>query len=339
MKISSFEIGKDRTFIVAEIGNNHGGDVETAKRMIEAAATCSVDAVKFQTFRTECLISMGARTYDHAKGSHKSQFERFKSFEFSPGHWQELARTSEDQGLIFMTSVFDPESSDIMEPLVSAFKIASGDIDNVPLLRHVKGKNKPIIISTGCSNMKEIERTVMMLDPDNLAVLHCIATYPVERAEDMNLRSIPFMRKALSIPVGYSDHTIGAVTCLGAVALGAAIIEKHFTLDKNISGGDHRLSADPDDMKELVKGIRWLEASVGKFEKQVAECEANMKPVIRRGLYAARSLSAGESISEKDVIPLRPMEGVSVSETDTALGLKTKRDISKGEAIFLDDLE
>ena len=339
MKIADIEIGPGGTFIVAEIGNNHGGDMETAERLIRAAAGAGVDAVKFQTFKTERFISTGEKTYGHAEGSHRSQFDRFKSFEFSPGQWRELAQTARDQGLIFISSVFDRESCDLMEPLVSAFKIASGDIDNLPLLRYVRGKGKPVIISTGCCSLHEIEHAVKMFDQENLAVLHCVASYPVEKAEDVNLRSIPFMARALSVPIGYSDHTIGLLACLGAVILGAAVIEKHFTLDKTIAGGDHRLSADPDDMKELVRGIRWIEDALGFYEKTAAPCEADMKHVIRRGLYAVRDMAAGEDISEEDMIPLRPVKGVPALEIDKVTGLKLKRDIARGEPIFFEDLE
>lgn len=350
MKINDFEIGK-KAFVIAEIGSNHNGDFETAKKLIERAAECKVDAVKFQTYRAKKLIIKGAETLAHVSGEHKTQFERLESLEFALEEWTELSEIAKKRGLIFLSTPFDRESADFLDTLVPAFKISSGDLTNLPLIRHVIKKRKPIILSTGLSNTDEIEKIINEVPKENLILLHCVASYPTP-LEELNLNSIPFLKEKFEVPVGYSDHSIGTLACKIAVALGACIVEKHFTLDKNQEIGDHKLSADPEDMKELIKEIEMnndldkievekdlLEKILGNYEKRPAPSEFSMIEKMRRSLYAAQDIKAGTVLEGNMLIPLRPAKGISPMEIDSVVGKKVKTDLKEGDVLSEDALE
>ncbi len=294
-----------------------------------------------------------AETLSHA-GTHKTQFERFKSLQFTDGQWIELSELAKKEGLVFLSTPFDEESADFLDKIVPAFKIASGDLTNLPLIEHVAKKGKPIILSTGLSTTEEIEKIVEKIPKDQLILLHCIAAYPTP-IEEANLRAIPFLKEKFKVPVGYSDHTIGNLACEIAVALGACVIEKHFTFDKNQPFGDHKLSADPGDMRELIGKIReiekersvekididkeFLETILGKYEKKPVPSEKEMIKKMRRSLHAAQDIPAGALLKREMMIALRPADGISPLDIHRVIGKTAKKAIKRYDAIKWEDLE
>jgi sialic acid synthase SpsE len=337
--IDSFRKGS--VFIIAEIGANHEGSVDEAKMLLDAAAKTGVDAVKFQTYFADKIV-------------HKSQKDRHKHFrnlELTEDDFLGLAEYAERLGITFMSTPFDPDSVDFLDPLVPAFKIASSDITFLQLIKKVAEKGKPILMSTGMSTMDEIRNAVNVINNVNpkiltdgkVVLLHCTTSYPTD-IKEANLNSIPFLKKEFNLPVGYSDHTIGLLASLASVVLGASVVEKHFTLDKNRSDRppyfrDHRLSADVEDMKKLVKDIRALERGLGTFKKDVLTSEAGNLQSSRRCIVAKNDIKQGSVISEDSITALRPCtEGISAHEFFNVIGKKTKRDIKTGEIVFEKDL-
>jgi N,N'-diacetyllegionaminate synthase len=319
--------------VVAEIGNNHEGSMDTARELVLKAAEAGVRAVKFQTFRTESYVSR----------SDAARFQRLKSFELSPDHFVELAALTHDQGMAFLSTPFDRESAHVLEPLVDAYKIASGDNDFYPLLETVCSKEKPIIISTGLADLDHVRRVVDFVRARqssdgpaarSLAVLHCVSCYPVP-PDNANLRAISSMVQALDCEVGYSDHTLGPAASIAAVALGARIIEKHFTLSKTFSEfRDHQLSADPDEMRFLVAAVRDVALMLGDGVKTLQPCEVAALPLMRRSIVAASDLAAGHVLTSEDLDWVRPRNGLSPGQESGILGRRLVRDIAAGEAIL-----
>lgn len=317
MKIEDFEIGT-RTFIIAEIGNNHLGDPALAYRSVEAAAQSGVDAVKFQLFNPDLLVSTDEPVLKHVpENKHSTQRERFKSMVLSSEIFEDLARKARALGLIFLCTPFDIESVDFLDQLVPAFKIASGDADNVPLIKHVISKGKPVMISTGMCNQEEVDYLVSLLPEERSILLHCIGSYPAPD-EQVCLSLIPFYKERYKIPVGYSDHTIDTLVPLAAVAMGAVVIEKHFILNRSIPGGDRNLSLAPDEMGNLVKDIRRVETIQGTPLRTVQGCEMYGRHTLRRNAYTRRTFLAGERLTIQDVIWLRPAtdKGVTFKDFD-----------------------
>ena len=328
----------EKVLIVAEIGNNHEGDMDTARRLVQAAAACGVDAVKFQTFKTEHFVSR----------SDTARFARLRSFELSPSQFAQLAELAHALGLLFISTPLDLASAAFLEPLVDAFKIASGDIDFYPLLERVARSGKPLIISTGASDWPQVARTVSFVQHvwathhirGQLAVLHCVSSYPVP-AEQANLRAITFLATHLApqIPVGYSDHTLGLDAALLAVALGARLIEKHFTLDKQFSDfRDHHLAADPPEMHELVQRIRLATCLLGSGEKVIQPQEATAVMAIRRSIVAATDLPKGHRLTWSDLAWVRPAGGLPPGEESRLLGKVLRRDVQSGERLLETDV-
>ncbi|GIX47106.1 MAG: hypothetical protein KatS3mg131_1317 [Candidatus Tectimicrobiota bacterium] len=332
MRIGRHCLG-ERVLLVAEIGNNHEGDFTLARRLVEAAAACGVDAVKFQTFRTEHFVSR----------TDAARFERLKAFELSPDDFARLAELAHALGLLFISTPLDLGSAEVLEPLVDAYKIASGDITFYPLIARVVRSGKPVILSTGASDWPQVARTVgfvrrlwrrYRLAPQ-LAVLHCVSSYPVPPAQ-ANLRAIATLAARLRPPlvVGYSDHTLGLDAALLAVALGARLIEKHFTLDKQFSDfRDHHLAADPPEMRELVKRLRQAEALLGTGEKTVQPAEAAMVGAIRRSIVAAADLPPGHRLTWADLSWTRPAGGLPPGEERRLLGKVLRRPVRQGEPL------
>ena len=336
MNIGGRELGTG-VFITAEIGNNHNGDFEIAVRMIEEAARCGVDGVKLQLFRAERLVTESAPSHlPHLTGG-QSIFERFKGLEFSKEELLKLADVAKRVGVIFFGSVFDEESADMVEEIMPAYKIASCDITNFPLIRHVVKKGKPIIVSTGMASLEEIEAVTGEIPGDRLILLHCVSRYPAP-AETVNLRSIPFLREEFGVPVGYSDHTVGSVSALGAVALGAVMIEKHFTLDKSQEMGDHRLSAEPQDLKCLVDDVRSMELMLGRYIKEPDSAEIETSKVMRRSIFAKEDIPEGTVLTQDMLISLRPATGLSPALIDDVVGRKAVRHVKKGTPLTRDML-
>lgn len=338
MKIGNFNLDKGRALIIAEIGGNHGGDFKKAQLMIKEAARAGADAVKFQILKAEKIVSAKSKWGAYSGISHRDQLKRFRKIEFTYSQYKSLKRTADRHGVLFLASVFDPESVDEIDDLLSAYKVASGDLTYYSLLKRLKKKRKPILISTGASDLKEIREVLKVTGKRNTSILHCICAYPAPFGE-MNLKAIPFLKKELGIPVGFSDHSLGIECCLAAVSLGACIIEKHFTLNKRIRSGDHRHSADPKDLKKLVDSIRKIEKALGSEKRVVWKAERRARKLVRRALYAASDLKPGKRIQPQDLRALRPEEGVPAKYELKVIGKKIRRPLLKGAPVLFSNLK
>lgn len=323
---------KDRVLIIAEIGVNHEGDYSRAAEMIELAAKAGADAVKFQTYIPESYIST----------SQKERLERVSGFSLSFDEFRNLAAKAKEENVLFLSTPLDLESLDLINEISSIIKISSGDINNGPLLEKTSATGKTVIMSTGLSTVEEIERAITSLKNGNpviiadrkLILLHCIAAYPAPE-EEANLLSIPYMQEEFGVPVGYSDHTNGLLACQSAVALGARVIEKHFTYSKeNQTFHDHHLSADPAEFKEMVDNIRRIENMRGVSGKFPMPSEIPFKSHIRRSLAAACDLNPGDVLSEENICFLRPETGIPINSVKSVFGKKVNKKIQKGEIIL-----
>lgn len=324
MKPATF-FADEYPIVIAEIGGNHGGDLDLAKVMVDAAAGAGAKFVKFQTYLAERLISPNEPAC--------AEFER-EMLSFDEFH--ELSEHCRLKGIVFLSTPFDEESADFLDKLgVPAFKIASGDITHVPLLQHVAGKQKPILLSTGASTWAEMDTVVRIIRNDfnvELVLLHCIAAYPTPDNE-ANLRIIPEMAARYGLPVGFSDHTIGIDVALGAVALGACVIEKHFTVDQTLPGGDNDISILPDELARLIEGSRRISTARGLVKRQLTSSEVELRPLIRRSLVAKHDLNPGHVISEDDVLVIRPGTGTPPSEIDNVVGRVVKQSVRAFEML------
>ena len=318
-----------QTLLVAEIGNNHEGSIDVAHSLVEAAAESGAHVVKFQTFRTEWFVAK----------EDEERFSRLKSFELPISGYLELSDHAHDLDLAFISTPLDLGSVEELTPVVDAFKVASGDNDFYPLIDAVCATGHPLIISTGLTDLvaaKEVSRYVNdqwnqgHIDAE-LALLHCVSAYPTP-AESANVRAIAAMQSIQGCEIGYSDHTIGTRACLAAVALGATIIEKHFTLDKMYSSfRDHQLSADPDEMREIVEGAKQLQKLLGADKKSISACEEGSINLVRRGIYAIRDLPKGHRIEASDLSWLRPRGEFAPGQESDLVGRLTLRLIACGE--------
>ncbi len=332
MRIANHDLAQ-RILIVAEIGNNHEGNFEVACRMVEAAADAGVDAVKFQTFQTRLFTS----------NADPARFERLSRFELTQDQFVALERLARKRGLSFLSTPLDLASARFLEPLVDVFKIASGDNDFWPLITQVCATGKPVIISTGLADLAHLRRIAEVVREagaeGRFAFLHCVCAYPAPPAE-VNLRAIPMLATELGCPVGWSDHTLGPDASLAAAAIGARIIEKHFTLDKNFSAfRDHQLSADPAEMRLIVDGIRKIETLLGTAEKRVQPSEeANLRPA-RRSIAAAANLPRGHALRAEDLMWVRPAIGLPPGQEGKLLARTLKRDVATGDAITEQDVD
>lgn len=336
MQIGPIDLNQT-VMIVAEIGNNHEGNFEVAQSLVYKAAECGVHAVKFQTFQTQYFV----------RPSNEQRYKQLSGYELSYIQFEALQQLAKSLGLLFISTPLDLESAVFLASLVDCYKIASGDNNLYPLLERVAVTGKPVIVSSGLSDMVQMQRSVKFIRDlwqqhgikQELAVLQCTTNYPAP-PEQINLAAMRMMSHELGCTVGYSDHTLGIQACLFAVAAGARIIEKHFTLGKNFSSfRDHQLSADPDDMVELVEGVQQVQTMLGKPEKAVQPCEEAGLPLIRRSIVAARTLPAGHSITLADLIWMRPADGLHPGEETQLLGHKLKHEVSAGERIMPADVE
>jgi N,N'-diacetyllegionaminate synthase len=327
----------ESVMIVAEVGNNHEGNFEVAEQMVYKAAECGVDAVKFQTFKTEHYVAQ----------SDTDRFKRLKQFEMGVDRMTLLSELAHSLGLMFISTPFDLHSADELEDIVDAYKISSSDNTFYPLLSVVASKDKPILLSTGLSDMDTVNKAVACVESarrvgkfhNNLALLHCVSSYPTP-PEEANLKSIGVLAKSYEYPIGYSDHTTGIDACVLATALGAVIVEKHFTLDKHYSDfRDHQLSADPEEMQMMVKSIRDAERMLGKNEKHVMQCEKQACDSMRRSIVAATQMKQGHRIRMEDITWVRPAGGVPPGNEELLIGKTLKRDINYNEKIVESDVE
>lgn len=338
----------ERVLIIAEAGVNHNGDLEIAKELIRVAAKAGADIVKFQTFKADSLVSReaskAAYQMTNLNDGNDSQYEMLKKLEIPDFWYPELLECCEENNIEFLSTGFDEESVDFLENLgQKMYKIPSGEITNLPYLQHVARKGKPVILSTGMADMSEVEAAVEViiaegLDKDKLTVLHCNTEYPTPY-EDVNLRAMNHIWQQLSVRVGYSDHTLGIEVSIAAVALGACVIEKHFTLDRKLSGPDHAASLEPAELEQMVKSIRIVEkVTAGSGLKVPSESEKHNIRIARKSIHTSRNLPKGTRITTDDLIMLRPGDGISPMAIAFLIGKHTTKDIIAFTKIAKEDI-
>lgn len=332
-------------FVIAEAGVNHNGDLKMARELIDVAVAAGADAVKFQTFQADHLAMPDAPKAEYqlqTTGADESQLEMLRRLELSADAHKELQTYCNERGIIFLSTPFDEQAVDLLHELgVPAIKISSGDLTNSPLLEYVALKEKPIILSTGMSELSELIEAVSVLNSagcENPILLHCVSNYPAA-ASEVNLRAMQTMRSAFDLPVGFSDHTEGIDVALAAVALGACVIEKHFTLDRTLPGPDHRASLEPDELKQLVQSIRRIESALGSGRKVPTANEIETAKVARRSLVAARDIPAGATLRRDMVIMRRPGTGLSPAMLNNLLGCKIERNVAAGTLLSTEMFE
>jgi N-acetylneuraminate synthase/N,N'-diacetyllegionaminate synthase len=326
-------------YVIAEAGVNHNGDLDLACRLVDAAADAHADAVKFQTFRVGALVTRSApkaRYQRDTTGATGGQAEMLRRLELTAAQHRVLAARAAERGIVFFSTPFDEGSADDLEALgVPMFKVSSGDLTNLPFLRHLASKKRPIILSTGMATLEDVDEAVAAVrgggDPP-LALLHCLSAYPAPPPE-MNLRAMDTLRARFGGPVGLSDHTVGLEIALAAVARGAAIVEKHLTLSKELPGPDHRASLEPDELAALVRGIRAIESALGDGVKRPMPSELDTRAVARKSLVAARRLTAGDALTAADVAIKRPGTGIAPRDLPAVLGRRLRRDVEADEVL------
>lgn len=336
-------------FIIAEAGVNHNGDMQLAKELIDIAADSGVDAVKFQTYISEKVMTryVGKASYQEKNtGSGGSHLEMSKKLELSFDNFLKLKEYCDNAGILFLSTPFDFPSVDFLEPLMPLYKIPSGEITNLPMIEHIALKNKPIIMSTGMSDLDEVARAVKLIkdkqhvasDFPPLTLLHCTSNYPTA-FKDANLKAIQTLHRHFNLPTGYSDHTPGIEAAIAAVALGATVIEKHFTIDRNLPGPDHKASIEPTELRHLASAIRDIEVALGNGEKVMTESEREIRDIARRSLAAATDLKRGTILTRNHVEIKRPGTGISPVDLDQAIGKRLLHDVREDEVITWEDLE
>ena len=330
-----------KTFIIAEAGVNHNGSVEIAKKLIDVAAEAGADAVKFQTFKAEKGVSRYAQKAEYQKQStdaSESQLDMVRKLELDEGAHEELLAYCRFGKIQFLSTPFDLDSIDLLNKLgLEIFKIPSGEITNLPYLRKIGALKKEIILSTGMAYLEEIEDVLNVLMKagtllENVTVLHCNTEYPTPM-QDVNLRAMQTIARAFGVRVGYSDHTEGIEVPVAAVAMGATVIEKHFTLDKNMEGPDHRASLEPDELKAMVQAIRNIEKALGNGIKKPSLSELKNKPIARKSIVAARNIHKGEVFTEENLTTKRPGTGISPMRWDEIIGKRANKDYQQDELI------
>jgi len=332
----------NQCLIIAEAGVNHNGSIETARALIDAASDAGADAVKFQTWKTELLVSKGVKQADYQlenTGIEETQFEMLKKLELSYDDFNELKKYCDRKKILFMSTPDETESADFLFSLQSIFKIGSGELTNVPFLRHIGAYKKNIILSTGMATLGEIEKAVSILvdagtEIKNITVLHATTMYPTEM-QDVNLNAMITIEKALKVNVGYSDHTMGFEVPVAAVAMGAKVIEKHFTLSRDMVGPDHSASLEPEELKNMVKAVRNVEVALGNGLKAPRKCELDNRRIVRKAIVAKKNIKKGDLLSEDNMTTKRQGKGISSSLWDEVIGLASSYDIGIDEEVRL----
>jgi len=329
----------NKVIIIAEAGVNHNGDIDNAKKLVEVAANSGADYVKFQTFKADKLVSKSAKKAQYqAKNINDgddSQYAMLKKLEI-PHEWHiELKKYSEELGIQFLSTGFDEESIDYLNELgQSFFKIPSGEITNKPYLLHIASKGKPVILSTGMANIKEIEDAISVLEANGLnresiTVIHCNTEYPTPM-EDVNLEAMLHIKREFDVKIGYSDHTLGIEVPIAAVALGAQVIEKHFTLDRTLPGPDHAASLEPTELKAMVAAIRNIEKAVsGNGIKEPSNSEKKNKAIARKSIHLSNDIQKETILHKSDLIMKRPGDGISPMDIDKVIGKKVNSDLKE----------
>jgi N,N'-diacetyllegionaminate synthase len=337
----------NKVIIIAEAGVNHNGDIDMARKLIEVAAEAGADYVKFQTFKAENLVSKEAKQAAYQQkntGGEETQFEMLKRLELKFEDHYGLKEYAEKKGIKFLSTGFDSDSIEFLYQLgMDFFKIPSGEITNYFYLKQVAQKGLPIVLSTGMSNLQEVEEAVNLLAKNGISrtmitILHCNTQYP-SPIEDANIEAMVAMKEKFNVEVGYSDHTNGYEVSMTAVAMGAVIIEKHFTLDKNLPGPDHKASLNPAELKEFVEKIRLTEIIKGKKIKEPTNSERENIPVGRKSLHALRNIKKGEILSEENVFACRPGSGINPMEWEQIKGRKARTNIEFMQLFKKEDIE
>lgn len=342
-----------RCFVIAEAGVNHNGREEMALALIEAAAAAGADAVKFQTFRAEnlCLPGTAKAEYQKAQTGAGDQYAMLKSLELRWETYLALIARCRALGIEFMSTAFDEEALDMLVNLgMRRIKVPSGEITNYPLLTHVAGKKLPVILSTGMASMDEVQDAISVLreaftkadtgelPPEMITLLHCTSNYPTAMP-DVNLRAMQTLKDETGLPVGYSDHTQGTLIAPVAVALGATVIEKHFTLDRNLPGPDHQASLTPGELADMVSAIRATESALGDGIKAPRPRELPVRDLVRRSIVLRRGAPAGQMLSRDDLVLLRPASGIEPRYLDDIVNQRLVRSLPAGTILTWDDLE
>jgi len=331
----------NKVFVIAEAGVNHNGSIELAKKLVDVAVESGADAVKFQTFKAENLVSKKAQKADYQKETidvEESQFDMLKKLEFDIDTHKELITYCTDKDILFLSTPFDHDSIDILVDLdLKIFKIPSGEITNLPFLRHIGSLKKQVILSTGMADLGEIEDALDVLIAAgtvkaNITILHANTEYPTPM-EDVNLKAMQTIAHAFNIDVGYSDHTLGIEVDIAAVTMGAKVIEKHFTLDKTMEGPDHKASLESDELKAMVQAIRNIEKALGSGIKKPSKGECKNIPIVRKSIVAAGDISAGEMLTVDNLAIKRPGNGINPMRWDEVLGQNAQKDYKADELI------
>lgn len=340
-------IANNKVLIIAEAGVNHNGDITLAKKLIDAAVDAKVDIVKFQTFIAENVISKHAQKAEYQKestGGNESQLEMVKKLQLSFNDFIELKNYCEIKKIVFLSTPFDLESVDFLKTLnMGLWKIPSGEITNLPYLKKIGAYNEKVIFSTGMSTLGDIENAIDVLvkagtEKNNITVLHCNTEYPTPM-KDVNLKAMLTIKNAFKINIGYSDHTLGIEVSTAAVALGATVIEKHFTLDKNMEGPDHRASLEPNELKQMVAAIRNIELALGTGTKLPSDSEQKNIEIARKSLHLAKDLKAGHVLTENDLAVKRPGNGINPMLINEIIGCKLNVDVVKDSILHLKNIE
>ncbi|WP_085992726.1 N-acetylneuraminate synthase [Oceanobacillus senegalensis] len=331
----------NRTFIIAEAGVNHNGSLKLAKKLVDEASKAGADAVKFQTFKTNQVLTKYAEKADYQKENTdkvENQYQMVKKLELNNKEHQELIEYCKTKNILFLSSPFDLDSIDLLSKLgLKIFKIPSGEINNVPYLRKIGQLGMKVILSTGMATMGEIEFALKILRDEgttDITVLHCNTEYPTPM-EDVNLTAMNTIKNGFKVEVGYSDHTLGIEIPVAAVSLGAKIIEKHFTLDKNMDGPDHQSSLEPFEFRSMVMAVRNIEKALGDGVKRPSKSEVKNIKIARKSIVANTKINKGERFTEDNLDIKRPGDGISPVFWDTLIGKKAKRDFYKDELIEL----
>jgi len=338
----------NKVIIIAEAGVNHNGSLEKAKLLIDVASEAGVDFVKFQSFKADKLVSPDAQKADYQKkntgDNDDNQFRMLRELELSENDHVELLEYCNQKNVAFFSTAFDVDGLSYLDSLgLNVFKVPSGEITNYPYLRKLAELGKPVILSTGMSNLKDIERALEVLeqgiDRSMITILHCNTEYPTPM-EDVNLKAMTTIKSHFNTSVGYSDHTMGIEVPIAAVALGASVIEKHFTLDRELPGPDHKASLEPDELIEMVRTIRNIEQAIsGSGIKEPSSSEKRNISIARKSIHSKKDLKKGSILKEEDLIPLRPGDGISPMEWENIVGKELLVDYSSFQKIQLSDLK
>lgn len=333
-----------RTFIIAEAGVNHNGKLPLAKRLVDKAKEAGVDAVKFQTFKAEDLVTKetGLVSYQRRNtGKNQTQYEMLKELELKEKDFLELSKYCRQKNITFLSTPHTENSVDFLEPIVLFYKIGSGDLNNLSFLKKIASKNKPIILSTGMATIDEVRKAVKAIKQQNkktIILMHCTTSYPCV-ADDINLRAVVTLKEKFGLPVGYSDHTLDIIAPVIAVSLGVSVIEKHFTLDKELSGPDHKASLNPDELKKLVQVIRYTEKALGSQIKKPSSKEKKIKQLVRKSIVVKKTIFKDSVVTRDNITFKRSRNGIGVEFLDKVIGRKVRSKLNKDSPIKFENLK